>query len=157
MSNGQQRDTASQRVNVVDDGNQKNDQKQKPEQQISEGEKYWQMRYERLQSDYDHLQKVNQNLEDKLLNIVEEFERKKEELVANIEYEKSTLMADVNKLSTKLVDARIKLHDYEENEMLHAAGCDSPCHKSFGSSTLYYANKNNGTDQTQMVNDPNLV
>lgn len=92
-------------------------------------EKYWRMKYEQLKSDYDHLQGVNQNLEEKLLNVVESFSKKKDELIANIEYEKSTLMADVNKLSTKLVDARIKLHDYEEKEILHAAECNSPCHR----------------------------
>lgn len=125
----------------------------------TEGESgnYWRLRYERLLNDYNHLQKINQNLEDRLLTIVESFERKKEELMANTEYEKSTLMADVNKLSTKLVDARIKLHDYEEKELLHASECDAPCHKNCTDS----GNKNNGLngtrDQVSMHNDPNLV
>lgn len=127
-------------------------------------EKFWAMKYERLQNDYDHLQKINQTLEDKLLNVVETFERKREQLEANIEHEKSTLMADVNKLSNKLVDARIKLHDYEEKEMLHAAECDSPCHR--GCLPLNKTNKNNinginlqqqHPEQPQIVDDPNLV
>ena len=75
---------------------------------------YWKLRHDNLLKDYDKLQKLNQVLEERLLNVVEAFEKKKEELEATVEYEKSTLMADVNKLSTKLVDARIKLHDYEE-------------------------------------------
>lgn len=117
-----------------------------------EDAKYWQSRYDKLLSDYNHLQNINQNLEEKLLNVVETFEKKREELVANIEYEKTTLMADVNKLSTKLVDARIKLHDYEEKEMIHATECNSPCHRNCQNSV----NKaNNGTyDQAY---DPNLV
>lgn len=142
-------------------------------------ERYWQTRYEQLQRDYDHLQKVNENLEDKLLKVVEDFDKKKEELVANIEYEKSTLMADVNKLSNKLVDARIKLHDYEEKELIHAAECGSPCHKNGGCPTKttpannHHTNSTNNNDKTgipmsvspgaktsdqiQMMNDPNLV
>ena len=120
---------------------------------VGEGGKYWQMRYEKLLNDYNHLQKINQNLEEKLLNVVESFEKKKDELVANIEYEKTTLMADVNKLSTKLVDARIKLHDYEEKELMHASECNSPCH------TGGARGKSNGTKfQTSINNfDPNLV
>lgn len=78
---------------------------------------YWKLRHDNLLKDYDKLQKLNQVLEERLLNVVEAFEKKKEELEATVEYEKSTLMADVNKLSTKLVDARIKLHDYEEKEL----------------------------------------
>lgn len=150
------------------------------------GEKYWRMRFEQLKIDYDHLQKVNQNLEDKLLTIVEVFDKKKDELIANVEYEKSTLMADVNKLSTKLVDARIKLHDYEEKEILHAAECGSPCHRGLTtqqlnaempiltaiSGTRQPNNNNNGINknsptneihktasatQQQMMDDPNLI
>lgn len=114
--------------------------------------KYWQSRYDKLMTDYNHLQKINQNLEDKLLNVVETFEKKKEELVANIEYEKTTLMADVNKLSTKLVDARIKLHDYEEKELIHASECNSPCHRNCSNNL---ANKVNGA--FEQAYDPNLV
>lgn len=93
------------------------------------GEPYWKSKYEKLQEDYDHLLKMNQTLEDKLLQVVENFEKKKKELVASLEYEKSTMIADVNELSTKLVHARIKLHDQEEKEILHAAECSSPCHR----------------------------
>lgn len=131
---------------------------------VCEGEKYWQMMYAHLKNDYDHLQKVNQNLEDKLLNIVDAFEKKKEELIANSEFEKSTLMADVNKLSTKLVDARMKLHDREEKDILHAAECASPCHtKTTPSQVIPIAQSNQKSsqsykfDQQQMINDPNLV
>lgn len=76
------------------------------------------MRHDNLMQDYEKLQKLNQVLEERLLRVVDAFEQKKQELIANVEYEKSTLMADVNKLSNKLVDARIKLHDYEEKELL---------------------------------------
>lgn len=126
-----------------------------------EGGNYWKLRYDKLQADYDQLHKKNQELEEKLLNVVELFEKKKEELVANVEFEKTTLMADVNKLSTKLVDARIKLHDYEEKEIIHASECDAPCHKSCAklkkSSSF---SLNNGNHQDQHSNgafDPNLV
>lgn len=64
---------------------------------------YWEDKYCRLLDGYRHLQKVNQDLEDKLLGVVDRHEK-----------EKVTLMADVNKLSSKLVDARMKLHDLEE-------------------------------------------
>lgn len=115
------------------------------------GEHYWKVQYDSLLEDYNRLQRLNDKLEDKLLNIVEECEKNKQECVANVEYEKSTLMADVNKLSTKLVDARIRLHDYEEKELLHAAECDSPCHKGFSSG--------NGNKQAKvdLAYDPNLV
>lgn len=122
---------------------------------VGEGGKYWQLRYEKLLTDYNHLQQVNQNLEDKLLNVVESFEKQKEELVANNEYEKTTLMADVNKLSTKLVDARIKLHDYEEKEMIHASECNAPCHKNYpeGSKSNNHVSKH----QNSINYDPNIV
>lgn len=135
-----------------------------------DGEKYWQMRYDRLKSDYDHLQTINQNLEEKLLSVVDSFEKKREEMEANAEYEKSTLMADVNKLSTKLVDARMKLHDREEKDIMHAAECDAPCHIKTNTSqgnitnvsTVTRTNNQsvNKLDQLQaqqMLNDPNLV
>lgn len=117
-----------------------------------EDAKYWQSRYDKLLSDYNHLQNINQNLEEKLLNVVETFEKKREELVANIEHEKTTLMADVNKLSTKLVDARIKLHDYEEKELIHASECNAPCHRNCPNS---FGNKVNGA--SDQAYDPNLV
>lgn len=122
---------------------------------VGETGNYWKLRYEKLFADYTHLQKLNERLEDKLLNIVDSFEKKREELVANVEYEKSTLMADVNKLSTKLVDARIKLHDYEEKELIHASECDAPCHRSCTEATPFKLNGNK--DQISMHNDPNLV
>lgn len=84
----------------------------------AESSNYWKMRHDNLMQDYEKLQKLNQVLEERLLRVVDAFEQKKQELIANVEYEKSTLMADVNKLSNKLVDARIKLHDYEEKELL---------------------------------------
>uniref|UniRef100_A0A6G1SAU7 Uncharacterized protein n=1 Tax=Aceria tosichella TaxID=561515 RepID=A0A6G1SAU7_9ACAR len=113
------------------------------QQNPSQGEQYWKMRYEKLKEDFDHLQKVNQNLEEKLLNVVETSERRHEALLASVEYEKKTLMADVNKLSTKLVDARIKLHDLiEEKEQ---------------SSTNPYMNKIDPQQAQQMADDPNLV
>lgn len=125
------------------------------------GEQYWQMRYESLKKDYDHLQKLNVNLEEKLLNVVETFEKKREELIANAEFEKSTLMADVNKLSTKLVDARMKLHDREEKDVLHAAECTAPCHSKTTPQVIPIVptskRTNNMLDQQQMMNDPNLV
>lgn len=116
---------------------------------VGEGGNYWKQRYEKLLIDYNNLLEKNQYLENKILNVADDFIRKQEELVANIEYEKSTLMADVNKLSTKLVDARIKLHDYEEREILHASECNSPCHdlkKTVGP-----------RDNSSMQYDPNLV
>jgi len=113
----------------TDDGTVASNSGQSPKFDSYQGEKYWQMRYEQLKHDYDHLQSVNQKLEDKLLTIVDTFNKKNDELMAAVEREKSTLMADVNKLSNKLVDARIKLHDYEEKEILHAAECSSPCHR----------------------------
>lgn len=119
----------------------------------AEDANYWRLRYKGLESDYNRLQQINQNLEEKLLGIVESFEKKKEELVANIEHEKSTLMADVNKLSTKLVDARIKLHDYEEKEFIHAAECDSPCHKGCANGMT----QTKKIDKIQTNEDPNLV
>lgn len=121
----------------------------------AEDSNYWRSRYESLLNDYNNLQSLNQNLEEKLLNVAELFEKKKEELVANIEYEKSTLMADVDKLSTKLVDARIKLHDYEEKELIHAAECDSPCHRNYPDQHNS-GNKTNGLFKEQPY-DPNLV
>lgn len=125
------------------------------------GEEYWKSRFERLQADYNHLQNINQNLEERLLNVVETFERKKEELIANIEYEKSTLMADVNKLSNKLVDAKIRLHDHQEKELIHAAECDAPCHKNNGldKSAILSKNGTNNLAQPQQLRvgslDPN--
>lgn len=128
------------------------------EQKNSETNDYWRQRYERLQGDYDQLQLINQNLEDKLLKVVESYERKREELEADSEHVKSTLMADVNKLSSKLVDARIKLHDYEEKEILHASECGSPCHKApISSASFSLRNKTSETTQKEMVYDPNLV
>lgn len=130
---------------------------------------YWRLRYLQLEVEYQKLQQINQSLEDKLLRIVESYEQKKVELMANIECEKSTLMADVNKLSTKLVDARIRLHDYEEKEMLHASECSSPCHKGLpdrqsARSPIMTTTANykapNGLTQEQILsmnNDPNLV
>lgn len=121
-----------------------------------EGGEYWKLRYEKLLDDYNHLQTINQSLENKLLTVVESFEKKKVELEANIEYEKSTLMADVNKLSTKLVDARIRLHDYEEKELIHASECNSPCHKSCPK--VQHTNQVNTTkDNSTMNYDPNIV
>lgn len=129
---------------------------------LCHGERYWQMKFESLRNDYDHLHKLNQNLEEKLLNVVEVFEKKRKELVANAEYEKSTLMADVDKLSTKLVDARMKLHDREEQDVLHAAECDAPCHSKTSSSRIMSiaptSHTSSKSDQKQqMMNDPNLV
>lgn len=139
----------------------------------SHGEQYWKMKYEELRKDFDHIQKVNQGLEDKLLTIVETFEKKREEMVAQVDSERNILMADVNKLSTKLVDARIRLHDMEE----HAAECSAPCHKSgsISSSSIYpqpiSTASSNNANQTRnsfdgclnpqqaqhMANDPHLV
>jgi len=127
-----------------------------PSSAPTEGEHYWRSRYEKLQADYDHLQRVNQNLEDKLLNVVDSFERKKQELISNIEYEKSTLMADVNKLSTKLVDARIKLHDYEEKEQIHAAECNAPCNRMCKTRS-YKGTECLERNEDQMNYDPNIV
>lgn len=128
------------------------------EQKTGETIDYWKQRYERLQADYDQLQLINQNLEDKLLKVVESYERKREELEADSEHVKSTLMADVNKLSSKLVDARIKLHDYEEKEILHASECGSPCHKApISSAGFSVRNKTTELSQKEMIHDPNLV
>lgn len=115
---------------------------------------YWRSMYESLLKDYNNLQSLNQNLEEKLLNIAEMFEKKKEELVATNQNQLSTLMADVDKLSNKLVDARIKLHDYEEKEIIHASECDSPCHKNYPDQASS-SNKNNGFKEQPY--DPNLV
>ena len=123
-----------------------------------EGGNYWQLRYEKLLVDYNHLQTINQNLEEKLLNVVENFEKKKEELVAGIEHERSILVADVNKLSTKLVDARIKINDYEERELVRQTECNSSCHN----------NKNHPVDNSKLISlkehqtineqyDPNVI
>lgn len=119
------------------------------------GTPYWKAQYESLLEENARLQRLNEKLEDRLLNIVEESEKNKQECVANVEYEKSTLMADVNKLSTKLVEARIRLHDYEEKELLHAAECSSPCHKGQPNSTISSI-KNFVTPKDQAY-DPNLV
>lgn len=136
-----------------------NQDTQKVDQEVKESNAenadYWRFRYEKLSTDYNHLQKINQNLEEKLLNIADTFEKKREELVANIEHEKSTLMADVNKLSTKLVDARIKLHDYEEKELIHASECDSPCHRNCPDQASSINSKTNGHTEQQL--DPNLI
>lgn len=126
--------------------------------EMGENSSYWRLRYEKLQDDYDRLQKINQNLEDKLLKVVESYERKREELEADSEHVKSTLMADVNKLSSKLVDARIKLHDYEEKEILHASECGSPCHKMPNAAAGYSVkSKTSEIAQKDMIYDPNLV
>lgn len=118
-----------------------------------EGGNYWKLRHDNLLKDYEKLQVLNQALEERLLTVVEVFEKKKDELVANVEYEKSTLMADVNKLSTKLVDARIKLHDYEEKELLHASNCNAPCHKGCPEKSLDAKT----LPKSQSPIDPNLV
>lgn len=115
---------------------------------------YWRSMYENLLKDYDNLQSLNQNLEEKLLNIAEMFEKKKEELVTTNQNQLSTLMADVDKLSNKLVDARIKLHDYEEKELIHASECDSPCHRNYPDQASS-SNKTNGFKEQPY--DPNLV
>ena len=39
---------------------------------------YWKLRHDNLLKDYDKLQKLNQVLEERLLNVVEAFEKKKE-------------------------------------------------------------------------------
>lgn len=91
-----------------------------------EGGDYWKLRYEELEKDYDRLHKLNQVLEDRILNITEDFQKQKEQIIATVEHEKSTLMADVNKLSTKLVDARIKLHDFEEQQLLRRTMDNDP-------------------------------
>lgn len=130
-----------------------------------EGGNYWKLRYDKLLNDYNNLLQKNQNLEEKLLNVVECFEKKKEELILNIEHEKTTLMADVNKLSTKLVDARIKLHDYEEKELIHASECSAPCHKNCSqqlpnhssNSTPIGANRMFAGTKQDNTFDPNLV
>jgi predicted nuclease with TOPRIM domain len=132
---------------------------------------YWKMRYEKLKEDFDHLQEVNQNLEEKLLNVVETFEKRHQALLASVEYEKSTLMADVNKLSTKLVDARIKLHDLIEEKEQIASG-KNPYNNLMQQSNAnvigttnnnlidprnLYENKIDPQEAQQMANDPNLV
>lgn len=120
---------------------------------VGEGGNYWKIRYEGLEKDYNKLHELNQNLEEKLLTIAENFQREKNELIANVEYEKSTLMADVNKLSTKLVDARIKLHDYEEQEMLRKSGCQ------YNDLSIDQSKKQTSVNgcQNQIDYDPNLV
>lgn len=116
---------------------------------VGEGGSYWKIRYEGLEKDYNRLHKVNQSLEEKLLNIVEDFQKQKNEIIATVEYEKSTLMADVNKLSTKLVDARIKLHDYEEQELMRKAQANAISDKS--------KSKAIGNKPITFDEDPNLV
>ncbi|KAG9510700.1 Dedicator of cytokinesis protein 3 [Fragariocoptes setiger] len=64
---------------------------------------HWKDKYSRLLIGYQKLQAVNHNLEDKLLKLIDDHER-----------EKGTLIADVNKLSSKLVDAQMKLADANE-------------------------------------------
>lgn len=93
---------------------------------VGEGGDYWKLRYEGLEKDYDRLHNLNKILEDKILTMADDFQKQKEQIIATVEYEKSTLMADVNKLSTKLVDARIKLHDYEEQQLLRNNTNDDP-------------------------------
>lgn len=113
---------------------------------------YWKLRYEKLEDDYSRLQKLNQNLEGKLLTIVETCENEKKDIIERIEFEKSTLMADVDKLSNKLVDARIKLHDFEEREMIRQAELSqNQVIESRGKAS-------NGTKANHSVNnDPNLI
>lgn len=142
-------------------------------QSPSQGEQYWKMRYDKLKEDFDHLQSVNQNLEEKLLNVVETFERRHEALLASVEYEKSTLMADVNKLSTKLVDARIKLHDLIEEREQSSSGqnlynnnytqqstaslTSQPMSNGIVDLKSSIANKIDPQQAQQMADDPNLV
>lgn len=85
---------------------------------LDEKATYWRQRYEDLERDHQRLQTLNSKLEDKLLNIVGRFEKQRDDLVAQNELEKNTLINDVNKLSNKLVDARMKLLDYEEHELV---------------------------------------
>lgn len=151
------------------------DQQATQQQNPSQGEQYWKMRYEKLKDDFDRLQNVNQNLEDKLLNVVETYERRHEALLASVEYEKSTLMADVNKLSTKLVDARIKLHDlieekeqssssqnqynnnYNYTQQSNAIPIGQPNSNGIDNLKNLYANKIDPQQAQQMADDPNLV
>lgn len=114
---------------------------------------YWKNRHEKLEEDYRTLQKLNQTLEERLLNVVESFEDQKREIIEKVEYEKSTLMADMNKLSNKLVDARIKLHDYEEKEMIRQAECGN----GFQQPSKVINQKVNGQNNFTDEYDPNLV
>ncbi|XP_063232652.1 tight junction-associated protein 1 [Bacillus rossius redtenbacheri] len=66
----------------------------------------WQEKYSRLYESHKRVQKVNQNLEDKLLKIVDKCET-----------EKAALTRDVSNLTQKLVDAEEKVCQLkEENE-----------------------------------------
>lgn len=125
----------------------------KPENH-SESVTYWKNRHEKLEEDYRTLQNLNQTLEDRLLNVVESFEAKKKEILERVEYEKSTLMADVNKLSNKLVDARIKLHDYEEKEMLRQADAVTGANIIISQTSV---DKHTNSKQTFNEYDPNLI
>lgn len=132
--------------------NQATNQTFKPENH-AESVTYWKYRHEKLVEEYLTLQNLNQTLEERLLNVVESFEAKKKEIVDRVEYEKSTLMADVNKLSNKLVDARIKLHDYEEKEMMRQADVGAGANIITSQTTVdKYCNK-----QTSHEYDPNLI
>ncbi|KDR13302.1 Tight junction-associated protein 1 [Zootermopsis nevadensis] len=66
----------------------------------------WQEKYSRLYESHKRVQKVNQNLEDKLLKIVDKCET-----------EKNSLTRDVTSLTQKLVEAKGKIcHLQDENE-----------------------------------------
>lgn len=116
---------------------------------------YWRYRYEKLQEEYNRIHKLNQDLEEKLLKVVDRYERKNLEMLANNEHEKSTLIADVNKLSTKLVNARIRLHDIEEKEQIHASECNAPCHQNGRTAVM---NDDIDTNCHNSANyDPNII
>lgn len=59
----------------------------------------WQDKYSRLYESYKRVQKVNQNLEDKLLRIVDKCET-----------EKNELLKEVSSLTQRLIDARTKVN-----------------------------------------------
>ncbi|XP_071450168.1 uncharacterized protein [Hetaerina americana] len=66
----------------------------------------WQEKYSRLYEAHKKLQKVNQNLEDKLLKIVDKFET-----------DKTSLTRDITHLTQTLVEGRAKItHLQDENE-----------------------------------------
>lgn len=111
----------------MDKSDQTNNLNAKQQLSNAENEKYWRSRYEKLLSDYQCLQKKNQNLEDKLLSLADSFDKERKTLKDGAEREKMTLIADVNKLSGKLVDARIKLHDMEEKNFFdkHQQACNT--------------------------------
>nr|XP_042903548.1 uncharacterized protein LOC107449950 [Parasteatoda tepidariorum] len=74
---------------------------------------FWKEKYDRLYENQRRLQKINENLEEKLLHVAEKFEN-----------EKSDLTRDVSDLTSRLVEARLTIAELEEENEQYRNDCN---------------------------------